>query len=134
VRRIRLTQAYQVINIPDFCNECGNCRTFCPTSGAPYVDKPHVHLSASSFEAHGEGFYMAGPGRMEIMQAGKKATLTAETHLYTFEDAELKLSLAKDTLEVQSIELKTEVASRNLREVAEAAILMNLLDGRSPFS
>ncbi len=73
VRRIKLTQAYQVINIPDFCNECGNCQTFCPTSGAPYIDKPHVHLSAASLEAHGEGFLMTEPGKMVFIHDGKKS-------------------------------------------------------------
>ncbi|MCK5097588.1 MAG: FAD-dependent oxidoreductase, partial [Desulfobacteraceae bacterium] len=29
-----VSQVYQVINIGDFCNECGNCTSFCPTSGS----------------------------------------------------------------------------------------------------
>ncbi len=49
-------QTYQVLNIADFCNECGNCSTFCPTSGAPYLDKPKLSLSESSFNAESEAF------------------------------------------------------------------------------
>ena len=30
--------------LTDFCNECGNCVTFCPTSGEPYRDKPRLYL------------------------------------------------------------------------------------------
>lgn len=29
----------QILHIDYLCNECGNCRTFCPWGGAPYVDK-----------------------------------------------------------------------------------------------
>ncbi len=133
VRRIRLAQAYQVINIPDFCNECGNCRTFCPTSGAPYMDKPHVHLSAASLEAHGEGFFMAEPGIMKIIHNSKEATLSDGGTALLFEDDEVKLSLAKDSLEAGNVELKTDVKSKNLRVAAEAAILFRLLEGRRPF-
>jgi putative selenate reductase len=46
----KVEQPYQVVNIADFCNECGNCTTFCPTSGAPYRDKPRVHLTEEGFE------------------------------------------------------------------------------------
>jgi putative selenate reductase len=51
-----ITQSRQVFNIANFCNECGNCRTFCPTSGSPYIDKPKVHLTEQSLHASGEGF------------------------------------------------------------------------------
>lgn len=29
----------QIIHIDDMCNECGNCKSFCPYGGAPYLDK-----------------------------------------------------------------------------------------------
>jgi putative selenate reductase len=43
-------QQYQTLNIADFCNECGNCATFCPTAGAPYIDKPRLFLDREAFE------------------------------------------------------------------------------------
>lgn len=30
---------HQVIHMDDLCNECGNCRTFCPYDSAPYREK-----------------------------------------------------------------------------------------------
>ena len=47
-------QGVQIVNIGDVCNECGNCNTFCPTSGAPYEDKPRV-LDRSRRLRGGEG-------------------------------------------------------------------------------
>jgi putative selenate reductase len=56
----RITQTTQVINIGDFCNECGNCTTFCPTSGAPYKDKPKFYLTEASFAHEESGFFLNG--------------------------------------------------------------------------
>ncbi|MDJ0751647.1 MAG: putative selenate reductase subunit YgfK [Woeseiaceae bacterium] len=43
-----LRQRYQVAVIENLCNECGNCTTFCPTSGRPYRDKPRLCLDVES--------------------------------------------------------------------------------------
>ncbi|MBN2237796.1 MAG: putative selenate reductase subunit YgfK, partial [Bacteroidales bacterium] len=53
-----IKQAQQVLNIADFCNECGNCTTFCPTAGEPYKDKPHVYLSKESYAKNKEGYLL----------------------------------------------------------------------------
>ena len=34
------TEARQVVNFADFCNDCGNCDVFCPEDGGPYLRKP----------------------------------------------------------------------------------------------
>ncbi len=47
-------QAMQVANIKDYCNECGNCVSFCPTSGRPFADKPRLALTRESFDAEPE--------------------------------------------------------------------------------
>ena len=133
ISRVDLSQAYQIINIADFCNECGNCQTFCPTSGAPYMDKSRVHLSVASLEAHGEGYFMADSTTMKIMHGGKNANLTENDDTFLFEDDEIKLNLAKDSLQATVIELKTKVKNKSLKEAVEAAILFNLLKKRKPF-
>jgi putative selenate reductase len=52
-------QQVQVLNLADFCNECGNCTTFCPTSGAPFRDKPRVYLDREAFgRAPRDAFWM----------------------------------------------------------------------------
>jgi len=48
--RFVVEQESQIVNIAEFCNECGNCRTFCPTAGAPYLDKPRLCLTQQVFE------------------------------------------------------------------------------------
>ena len=51
-------QPYQVALLADLCNECGNCTTFCPTSGAPYRDKPRLYLNREDFEAQQDNAFM----------------------------------------------------------------------------
>jgi putative selenate reductase len=54
--RAGFSQKHQIVNLGDFCNECGNCTTFCPSSGAPYKDKARFHLSQASFESSDRGY------------------------------------------------------------------------------
>jgi putative selenate reductase len=55
-----VTQGIQILNIGDFCNECGNCTTFCPTSGDPYKDKPTFFLTRESFNGEQRGYFLEG--------------------------------------------------------------------------
>ena len=54
----RADQALQIAVLTDFCNECGNCVTACPTSGEPYRDKPRVYLDQADFEAESDNAFM----------------------------------------------------------------------------
>jgi NADPH-dependent glutamate synthase beta subunit-like oxidoreductase len=51
-------QQFQIAVLTDFCNECGNCVTACPTSGTPYVDKPRFYLDREDFEAQKTNAFM----------------------------------------------------------------------------
>jgi putative selenate reductase len=55
---LKIQQKYQVLNVADFCNECGNCTTFCPTKGQPFSDKPRFCLTEKSFNRTDNGFYL----------------------------------------------------------------------------
>ena len=44
--------------LTDFCNECGNCATSCPTAGDPYRDKPRLYLDRADFEAEADNAFM----------------------------------------------------------------------------
>ena len=129
----RLTQAYQIINVPDFCNECGNCRTFCPSSGAPYLDKPHVHLSRTSLHAHGEGFFLAADNTLESMAGGEKGVLTKEKGTFCFEDEDVQVTIDAGTLGARVVVLKRPIDRKSLWPAAEAGFLYRLLSGRQPF-
>jgi putative selenate reductase len=53
-----LAQSYQTAIFTPFCNECGTCHTFCPTSGSPYKDKPRFYLDQKEFDAEKNNAFM----------------------------------------------------------------------------
>ncbi len=70
-------QRYQIAVLTDFCNECGNCTTFCPTAGEPYRDKPRLYLDREDFESQTDNaFMMMRDGDVQVME-GRWA---GETH------------------------------------------------------
>ena len=77
---------------------------------------------------------MAEKGVMQIMAGGKRGTLTDNGETFVYEDAEIRLQLAKDSLKASDVELKQAVKKKKLRRVAEGAVLFGLLEGRYPFS
>lgn len=49
--------AAQIIHVDYMCNECGNCRSFCPYASAPYQDKFTLFASeADMADSKNEGF------------------------------------------------------------------------------
>jgi NADPH-dependent glutamate synthase beta subunit-like oxidoreductase len=53
-----IDQPHQIAVLTDFCNECGNCVTSCPTSGKPYEDKPRLYLNQEEFEGQSDNAFM----------------------------------------------------------------------------
>ncbi len=45
------TDDFQIVHLDAFCNECGNCETFCPWDGSPYRDKFTVFSSEEDFRS-----------------------------------------------------------------------------------
>jgi putative selenate reductase len=46
-----LRDRYQVVHIDAWCNDCGNCGTFCPYGARPYREKLTIFSSAAGLEA-----------------------------------------------------------------------------------
>jgi len=47
----------QILHLDALCNECGNCATFCPYQGAPYMDKFTLFWDEQAFlDSENEGF------------------------------------------------------------------------------
>jgi putative selenate reductase len=51
----------QIVHLDAFCNECGNCATFCPWDGRPYRDKLTVFAGEEDFrDSTNPGFFFNG--------------------------------------------------------------------------
>jgi len=49
--RISVERTEQIANFADFCNDCGNCDTFCPEYDGPFIKKPNFFGSFESWES-----------------------------------------------------------------------------------
>ncbi len=50
-------ERHQIIHVDYMCNECGNCRSFCPYDSAPYLDKFTLFACEKDFEdSKNQGF------------------------------------------------------------------------------
>lgn len=76
-KTFKVEQPNQIINIGDFCNECGNCTTFCPTSGDPYKTKPRFYLTEESFSQEDNCYYIEN-GKLFYKNNGSIITLYCE--------------------------------------------------------
>ncbi|MEG0155823.1 MAG: putative selenate reductase subunit YgfK [Lachnospiraceae bacterium] len=50
-------EKHQIIHIDSMCNECGNCKSFCPYDSAPYLDKFTLFANEADMEqSKNQGF------------------------------------------------------------------------------
>jgi putative selenate reductase len=59
---------WQILHLDAFCNECGNCATFCPWDGRPYRDKLTIFASEEDLRnSTNQGFFLsAGQGLLRL--------------------------------------------------------------------
>jgi putative selenate reductase len=126
---ILFEQNTQIITIGDFCNECGNCDTFCPTAGAPYKTKPHIFLTEESFSKELEGYfikdnqiYSKSDDFIEIMKIEDSHLLYSNNYLSAIID--------KTSMVIQAVHSKVDYdylwSSKNAIQMGY--LLMNLKD------
>ena len=121
---VSIQQKYQVLNIGDFCNECGNCATFCPTSGSPYKDKAKFHLSQKSYDASSFGYHFASYDELLWKDGDQSASLKRTSEGLIFENHEVKAKINPVSYEAEVAEIKTDNNSWvALRPAAEMCIL-----------
>ncbi|MHB8873108.1 MAG: hypothetical protein ACYC8T_05420 [Myxococcaceae bacterium] len=64
-----LKDRHQLATYADFCNDCGNCDTFCPEDGGPYLVKPRFFGDLSGLErAKGDGFVLQRGERVDRIE------------------------------------------------------------------
>jgi putative selenate reductase len=68
--RFEVRERHQIATFQDFCNDCGNCDTFCPEDGGPYLEKPRFFGSLEAFRrlADREGFHVERREGADVMR------------------------------------------------------------------
>jgi putative selenate reductase len=120
---VRVEQRFQVLNIGDYCNECGNCTTFCPTNGSPYLDKARFHVTAESFASSQRGYYFSSDNRLECRQNDGNASIEITADGFVYENEAVRVTMAKDYSAKNVVFKGTGTEPVDLRQAAEMAVL-----------
>jgi putative selenate reductase len=126
-----VAQAHQVAVLTDFCNECGNCTTFCPTAGAPYKDKPRLYVHEGEFVAQRDNAFQLRRDGERWSLRGRFAGATHELALgedLAYRTPDVEARLAPKTLAVLSARALGESGPASI-ELGPAAVLLALLEG-----
>jgi putative selenate reductase len=129
----RVEQTRQIVHIVDFCNECGNCATFCVHQGKPYLDKPRLFLREDDFERENDNAYYIKGDTIRQHQGGRESRLSVKDGILFFENTQVRASLSSDLriIEMALIEAFNEIAS--LKEIAEMSLILKGITTSLPF-
>ena len=133
-QNLKVSQKHQILHIADWCNECGNCTTFCPTADAPYKVKPHLYLDKQSFENDDDVYYLDTNTEFHTLHfhsKGQHHSLTNEilNYKYTFDKTEVILD--KNTFEI--IKIKTKNKNKFKLSLDQAARMKVIMNGAESF-
>ncbi len=125
---LSIRQSLQIINIGDFCNECGNCTSFCPTNGDPYKDKPKICLSRTAFNREEAGFFIEGE-TIYMKENGVESKLVKKNEGLYYDSPSFSAVLDQQTLAALSVEVKNiKQKEIHLQSVALMGFLLVSLD------
>lgn len=129
-----ISQPYQVLNIGDYCNECGNCTIFCPSAGRPFVDKPKFHLTKESYDNANIGFYYLDDKTMLIKRETDTAVLKESGDTFQYSGSKITATMYTDSLRAKDVLVKIETsADIDISFVAEYITLYKTVKKIAPF-
>lgn len=123
-----ITQKQQILNIADFCNECGNCTTFCPSAGSPYKEKPHVYLSQESYAENKEGYFLENKNKdfvLNYKNENLKSSLCETENYFAYTIENIKVIFRKSDFSIKDVEINSDKSVQiNLRRAYEMRFVL----------
>jgi putative selenate reductase len=113
-----IQQNNQILNIADFCNECGNCVTFCPTNGSPFQTKPRFYLTEESFVKEEYGYFIS-ENQIKCKNKLSIEYLSLKDNLMIYENDNVVVNFDKNNFDM--IELNFKVNTLNEIVLQQAA-------------
>ncbi|MDR1979395.1 MAG: putative selenate reductase subunit YgfK [Synergistaceae bacterium] len=124
VERVEIVQARQVLHVDDFCNECGNCSTFCVHEGRPYRDKPRLVLNEPDFVSQDDNVFKIDGNTLRRREGGMESRLTVAASGYFYENESFSLEL-DNGFAVRTLTPRGHVKDCSLRDAVEMAVMYN---------
>ncbi len=85
---------FQILHLDAFCNECGNCETFCPYDGGPYRKKFTLFNTKEDYDtSENSGFYADGPDIL-VRLDGRQVACSIDGDGLLVADAEISSEVA----------------------------------------
>jgi putative selenate reductase len=129
----RIQQTRQIIHVDDFCNECGNCATFCVHQGKPYTDKPRLFLEEVGFEAEDDNAFLIKEYTIRRREGGVESRLSLQNGTLVYEDAYVRVKLT-DSFHIEEMGLNQSFeGTRSLQGAAEMAAILKGVVQSAPF-
>lgn len=106
-RRFHTRQAHQVLLFADWCNACGNCSEFCPTTGHPHLDKARLTADDDCFETSTDPIFRAtmndGVFELALKSSNRIYRMRFEEALY-FSGPAFNASIDRQSGEILNLE------------------------------
>ena len=134
-RLFTLRDAHQLATYADFCNECGNCDTFCPEEGGPYLVKPRFFANRQRMEASPrDGFALERTDAFDLITGrhdGQRLTLEVDRArtVARFDDGQAVVLLSFPGFERRALEPRAGAAEGHVVRLDRARALAVLLCG-----
>jgi putative selenate reductase len=128
---LEIKQTNQILNIADFCNECGNCVTFCPTNGSPFQIKPRFYLTEEGLNKEEFGYFIS---ENQIKYKSKSGTesLSLNENLLIYENDNVTAYFDKIAFNLLELSFKNDTFNEIvLAEAAEMYYLFKSLNNHS---
>jgi putative selenate reductase len=121
-----ISQQPQILHIADWCNECGNCITFCPTNDAPYKKKPHLYLDREAFDKDDDCYFMDRNNTTKLLYRlnGKTYELMKGGDEYIYKSDHFEIVLANSNLRIKDFNVKNSLQEVPLRKAADMWIIL----------
>ena len=126
-------QTRQIVHVHDFCNECGNCATFCVHQGKPFLEKPRLFLEKADFDKEEDNAFCVRQGSIYRRERGEESRLSLKRGGMTFENEHVSLRLGPDFALREGVAKQPSVATFSLKEAAEMAVLLRGLTRSARF-
>lgn len=127
----RVAQPVQIVNLGDACNDCGNCTPFCPTSGAPYKDKPRFWADQAAFEeSNTDCYHFERQGESLMLEAklgGQSHRLTRSPAGLEYLSPQLRAELDPDTYALQRFEARASLGEGSTLDLRPLGTMLALL-------
>ena len=133
---LKVEKKHQIANFADWCNECGNCDTFCPEYGGPFIQKPSFFQNRDTWldSPHRDGFYITRhDGTNEIVGRidGKVYSLAVDESAKAgvFNDGVLEVKFDTTTHKIVDVKPLAGDATNHYVDVKKYHTLRILLTG-----